>query len=141
MLLFLGQQTNERLDTIEQRLSLLELTDMALPEVIQTALAVEIEEAMKLQESIKTLNAEIARLEAIQASTPTPQVGEAIVNLQELSTAISSIVAAPVASAVVEEVIENPSIDTPAVVEAAPEILPETVPTAEVVEAAMEALV
>lgn len=129
------------ISSIEQKLKKLEVYNMALPDVIQAAVSVEIEEGLKLQATITSLNEEIAKLKEIQANTPTPGVGQAIVSLEELATAIAAINPTPVSDAVVAEVVTNTEIETPAVVEAAPAVSTEVIQAPEVVDAAIDAIV
>ena len=114
---------------------------MALPEIIETAVATEIEEGMKLQSLNAELKQKLDELQALHDATPTPGVGEAIVNLKELQERIAAINPTPVSDAIVSEVVVNTEITTPEVVEAAPEVAPEVIQEPAVVEAALEAIV
>jgi hypothetical protein len=119
----------------------LERYNMALPEIVESAIATEVAEGMKVVEANQALQAKVAELEALLAGTPTPGVGQAIVDIKELADRIASINPTPVSDAIVTEVINNPEIETPAIVESAPEVAPEVIQEPAVVEAALEALV
>jgi len=139
---------DDRFDALECEISLIRLTltklerySMTLPSVVETAIAAEIEEGLKLQSTITELKTKVAQLEQLLAETPTPGVGEAIVNIQELVDQIAAVNPTPVSDAIVSEVVSNPEIPTPAVVETAPEVAPEVIQEPAVVEAAVEAIV
>jgi hypothetical protein len=126
---------------IRKLLAKLQVYSMALPELIETAVATEIEEGLKLQSANTELKAALEALQALHDATPTPGVGEAIVNLQEIADRIATINPTPVSDAIVTEAIANTEIPTPDAVEAAPEVAPEVIQEPAVVEAALEAIV
>lgn len=115
--------------------------NMALPEIIENAVKTEIEEGNKLQVEVGILGAQVAELKAIIARTPTPGVGEIIVNLEELTARISSINPTPVSDAIVAEVISNEAIETPVEVQEAPPVAVDVIQSEPVVTEALDAIV
>lgn len=115
--------------------------NMALPDIIENAVKVEIEEGMKVQAAAAALQSELDALKAVHASTPTPGVGEIIVNLEELTTRIASINPTPVSDAIVSEVVSNEAIETPVEVQEAPPVAVDVIQSEPVVTEALDAIV
>jgi hypothetical protein len=146
----------EKLDNIERLIKKGQKTVMALPQLIQDAIALETAEGLKREELISQLQASkvqdaatIAALSdqiaagvtdaaALQATIAELQASA--LNADEIIAAIAGINNSPVSDAVVTEVITNPEIETPAIVEAAPPVADDVVQAPEVVAAALEAV-
>jgi hypothetical protein len=146
----------EKLDNIERLIKKGQKTVMALPQLIQDAIALETAEGLKREELISQLQdskaqdaATIAALSdqiaagvtdaaALQATIAELQASA--LNADEIIAAIAGINNSPVSDAVVTEVITNPEIETPAIVEAAPSVADDVVQAPEVVAAALEAV-
>jgi hypothetical protein len=104
----------------------------------QATLAIQAEKINELTAMTAGMADLQARVTELSAQNETLQANA--INREEAEAAIAAINPSPVGDAVVTEVIDNPDVETPDVVESAPEVAPEVVQSPEVVVAAAEAL-